>query len=277
MKKQLIFTILLFTLLATYSCSKSDGTSTGNPLISVTMTGSTNSATTSLQSNLQFSWLIKPAYALPPPSNMQDLVSSTVTLSQFWFNISEIELKPTEMTDSSEVDGSDIEFTGPYTVDLFNSNPQPFATSEISQSSIRRIKYKTKKVLDVSAGNPADMVNYTLLITGSVAGKNFTIRSGEELDFETSGPNLVSLSSGNNLLLEIQTAEIFRKIDLTQVTNGDVIDESNEIPATNPCPDIDNSATDIYRCFLRAIQLQTKVGHDEDGDNELETGEDSIN
>ncbi len=100
MKNTILFSTALISLLTFYSCTKSDGTSTGNPLVAVTMTGSTANAIASIQSQNKYPWLLNQAYALPPPSNMLDLVSSTVTVSQFWFNISEIELKSNETDDS---------------------------------------------------------------------------------------------------------------------------------------------------------------------------------
>ncbi len=276
MKSYLVIPMILATLLTTYSCTNSQGTSTGNPLVAISMTGASTNATAQLNKH-QFSWLINQAYALTPPSSMLDAVSSTVVVSSFWISISEIEFKSAETAGNSEVDGSDVEFTGPYTINIFDPNPQSLASSEISTNAIRRIKYKTKKVADVSAGNPAGMVNHTLYVVAAVASKNFTLRSGEEIQYETAGPNLVTFANNQNLLLEVLTAEIFRKIDLTNVTNNAVIDESNKINATGACPTIDASANDIYTCFIKAIQKQTKVGKDDNGDSELQPSEETIN
>ena len=276
MKSFFLLPIILITLLITHSCTGSKGTSTGNPLVAISMTGKSANATAQLQKN-KFSWLMNTSYALPPPTSMLDSVSSTVTISNFWINISRIELKSTEVADPSEIDGSNIEFAGPYTVNILNSSPQSLASSEISTTTLRRIKYRTKKVIDVSAGNPAGMINYSLYVTAVVAGKNFTLRSGEEIEYETAGPNLVTFANNQNLLMEVLTADIFRKINLSNISNNDVIDESNKITATNACPTIDASANDLYTCFTKAIQKQTKVGKDDNGDSELQSGENAIN
>lgn len=276
MKNYFLNPLIVLALLTAYSCANNKGTSTGNPLVALTVTGATSKATSQLNKQ-HFPWWLNEAYALNPPSNMLDAANNSITLSDFWISISKIELKQTEIADASEIDGTDIQFTGPYTINILNPSPSHIASSQLTVNSIRRIKYKIKKVTDLKAGNPSGMVNYSLYISGSVAGKNFVIRSGEEVEYQISGPKLVTLSNNQNLLLEILTAEIFRKIDLTHVSNNDIIDENNKITAPSACPTIDSSANDIYTCFTKAIQQQTKAGKDDNDNYVLDPTEDSIN
>lgn len=268
--------ILLSFLMFFYSCAKNEGTSTGNPLVNLNMTGSQQNAVAQFNPKKLW-WLLNTANAYTPPASMLDRSGASVSLSDFWINISEIEFKMDETAGSEEVDGSNVEFTGPYLVNLFNTNPQSLASGRITNSSIRRIKYKTKKVLDVSGGNPSGMINSTLYLKGTIGANNFTLVSSQEIVYETSGPNLVSFNNNDNILLEVLTADIIRKINLSQVTNNTVISDSNKVNTTNACPDIDASASDVYTCFIKAFQQQTKLGKDSDGDFDLESGEDSVN
>lgn len=275
----MILRITIFIILSIlYSCNKNDGTSTGNPVVIINMTGSQQNAVARANPNKLW-WLVDTAQAYAPPASMLDKNGNTVSLSDFWINISEIEFKLEETAVSGEIDGSDIEFTGPYLVNLFSTNPQRLASGSVSNSSIRRIKYKTKKVVDVSGGNPAGMINSTVYLKGIVSGNNFTIVSGQELVFESSGPKLVQFKNSENLLMQVLTADVIRKIDLSLVTNGVVISESNKVSTapTLTCPLVDGSATDIYTCFIKAFQKQTKVGKDLDGNFNLEPTEDSVN
>ncbi len=268
--------LMLGILLTLYSCNKNAGTSTGNPLVSVNMTGSQQNALAKYKNNKLW-WILNTAVAYPAPASLLDKSGATVILNDFWINISEIEFKLEETQVAGEVNGSDVEFAGPYLINIFNSNPQSLGSGFVANASIHRIKYKTKKVTDVSGGNPAGMVNYSLYLRGTIDSKAFTLVSGEEIVYETAGPNLVKFNSGEKLLLEVLTADIIRKIDLSLVKAGAIITESYRIPTGSPCPDIDVSASDVYTCFIKAFQQKTKVGKDANGDFDIEPSEDSIN
>ena len=272
----LLFVVLAVTGLTTYSCTQNKNTSTGNPLISLNMTGGAAPATASLPKNKLW-WLIDSALAFSPPPTMNDLNNNAISLSEFWINIAEIEFKMSETPSSGEVDGSNIEFSGPYLINLFNTSPTALVSGEMAQNVVRRIKYKTKKVSGVSAGNPAGMANASLYLTGTAAGNNFTLAMGEEVTFETAGANSVTFNTNDNLLLQVQTAEIIRNINLSALTNGAIISETNKISASNPCPVIDASANDLYTCFIKAFQKKTKFGKDVNGDDSFNTGDETVN
>ncbi len=271
MKKLLI----LCSLFVFYSCVKNDGTSTGNPLVSLSITGSQQVATASFRYN-KYWWVLKPAYAFAPPPTMLDLSNGTVSLTEFWLNFSNIEFKFDELATAGEVDGNEVKFLGPYLVNIFSSSPQSLGNGLLSQSSIRRIKYRTRKVLDSVNGNPADMINNSVYLAGNINSKSFVFKTTQELQFETSGPNLVTFKSGDVILLQPQTAEMIRKINLSSIIHGDIITESNRKPFTNPCPTIDASAADLYTCFIKGIQVKTKLGKD-NGDNVFSPGEPTVN
>lgn len=245
-------------------------------MINLTMTGS---SAASIASNFKtrYWWLINKALAFTPPGTMIDLNSNPVTLSDFWINIAEIELKVTESVEVGEVSGSSVEFAGPYLINIFSTSPSPLVTGAVAQNSIRRIRYKTQKITGVSGGNPADMVNCSMYLAGNVNGKNFKLLMGEEISFETAGPNLVTFDSGDTLLMQVESAEIIRKIDLSILNNNDVISNANKVNATNPCPSIDASARDLYTCFIKAFQLKTKLGKDVNDDASFNSGDETVN
>ncbi|MFZ3231554.1 MAG: hypothetical protein WA160_15205 [Pseudobdellovibrio sp.] len=279
MGKSNAFLILFLAIgLCFFSCSKNNGTSTGNPLVSLNMTGSSQTAIASSNKIRKtiWNWFIETASAFSPPASVLDSTNLNVSLNEFWISISEIELKYDQTAQSGEVDGDSVEFAGPYSVNLFSNSPIVIATGYLPQNLIRRIKYKTKNISALSSGEPSGMINFNLYLSGSVNGNNFVFKSGEQLVIETAGPNLVTLNSGDHLLLQIQTADLIRKINLSTVTNNSIISEGNRLPIANPCPLIDSSAVDVYTCFIKGLAKQTKVGKD-NGDNSFGAGDETIN
>jgi len=270
------FFMMIFCLLI--SCQNNKGTSTGNPVVSLNMTGSSQAALAHSYPQKKSIWDLVMGYAYafsPPPSNL-DSTNLAVSLLEFWISISEIELKYDEFSQPGEVNGNGVNFAGPYVVNLFSNSPSSVAALQVSQSSLRRLKYKTKNIFDLASGAPAGMLNSGIYLQGVVGGNNFIFQSKEQLVFEMAGPNLVTLSSGDHLLLQLQTANLIRKINLSTVLNNTTISESNRVLMTNPCPLIDPSAADIYTCFIKGLSAQTKVGKD-DGDFIFGVGEPTIN
>lgn len=240
------------------------------------MTGSQAPALATYKFN-KLGCLVNSAYAFTPPANIKDLSNGNVVLSELWLSISNIEFKPTEVAAVGELDGNEVKLVGPYTINLFSNGPNILGSASLDQGSIRRIKYKIKRVIDSASGNPAGMINNSLYLTGSFNSNNFIFKSSEELEFETAGPTSVLFSSGDNILLQLNTAEIIRKINLSSIANGDIISESSKKNFPNPCPAIDPSAADIYTCFVKGIQLQTKLGKDSNGNFTFDSGEATVN
>ena len=259
------------------SC-QNKGTSTGNPLVSLNMTGSGQSATAAYKhfKNNFWNWFVGTAHAFSTPPTILDSTNLNVSLSEFWISLSEIELKYDETAQVGEVNGDSVEFAGPYTVNLFSNSPMQVAAANLPLNILRRIKYKTKNISDLSSGAPAGMLNSNLYLVGIVNGNNFIFQSREELIIETAGPKLVTLNDGDHLLVQVQTADLVRKINLSSVANNTVIDETNRITFVNPCPLIDASASDIYTCFIKGLATQVKVGKD-NGDNIFGVGDDTVN
>lgn len=268
---------IIFSLLLFYNAGCSNkGTSTGNPLVTLNITGSSQNASTFAKNYKRLWWLLNTAVAFPPPNSMQDSSNLSVSLSELWLNAGEFELKFEETAQSGEVPGAEVEFKGPYIVNLFSNSPMTLATAAVAQTSMRRLKYKTQRVDASNTEAPVAMIGASIYLTGNVNGNAFEFKSEQEIAFETSGPNLVSFAHGDNLLLQLQTADLIRNINLSAVSNGVVISENNRVSFANACPNIDASASDLYTCFIKGLQKMAKVGND-DGDFVFENGEETVN
>lgn len=271
MKKSLIY--LLCSLILGGCNTNSGGTSTGNPLVSFKMTGSSQASTVAFfRPNFVSPWLyeiLKPAMALPPPT-LTDSGGLTISLSEAWIVVKEVEFKATEAKEVDEVDGSEVSFTGPFVVNLLATNPESFGQARIPSSTIRRIKMG----LDNNATTlpntaPPALSGKSIYWKGVVNGHDFTFASTQGYQYELGGPNGVSLTDNSNVLMSIHTADLFKKINLSAITATTDISENNRVTATNPCPTIDASASDLYTCFTKGLQSEANLGKDDDGDDEL--------
>ena len=270
--------IFVFSALLLSGCKNgSESTTTGNPFVSLTATGSASVATVAKNMFQKLLLTVLPrAQALPPPATMVDAVGNTVVLNQAWYSIGEIEFKYEETAGGGETDGDSVEFAGPYSIDLFSSTPTVFASGYISTDQIRRLKFKLKKTLVLPTGAPADFMNRSLYLSGTVNGHTLVYYTEEETQAEVAGPNLVNALNNSDLLMEFKTANLIKRIDLSAVTANVIINEGNRIPATNPCPNIEPSANDLYTCFRKGLEKESNFGRDEDGDNQLDLSEESV-
>ncbi|MGE9745560.1 hypothetical protein [Bdellovibrio bacteriovorus] len=278
---KLVLTAITSAALLLTSCQQSSkgGTSTGNPLVSFKLTASSAPATLTAQSSrFRLPWLeflLKPAMALPPPA-LQDSGGLVVTLSHAWIAVKEVEFKATEVAGQDEVDGDEISFEGPFVVDLLTSQPESFGQARIGTSTLRRIKMQLHNTDTLPAAAPAQMLNKSIYWNGTVNGHAFSISSREGYEYELGGSNGVSLSENSSILMSIQIANLFKKIDLSGISSDTVIDEQNRFAAVNPCPLIDASASDIYTCFTKGLESESNVGRDDDGDDDLGDSDDTV-
>ena len=271
MKKIIVFTIALSLLNA---CSSS-GTSTGNPGVTVTVSGSSQPATVATLNNWKkiLDIFIPSAVAAPP--SLQDSGSLPILLSEFWTTIGEIEFKATEAADGNEVQGSEVVLTGPYTVNLLETNTPPLGTATINYNQVRRIKTKLMQAESLPSGAPSAITGKSIYIAGTVNGVNFTFSTTEETELTVGGPNAVNVSSGDNFLLQLQIANLFKLIDMSMIVSSTDISDTNVVPASNPCPSIDPSANDLYRCFRKGMETEANFGRD-NGDGELDMSDEMV-
>lgn len=279
MKRTILLLNILFLLILN-GCSqqKNGNTQTGNPLVSVAMTGSGSNATAYYKTIPIKIWdlFIPRAIAYPAPSVMVDAHGNTIQLSQNWINIGEIEFKSSETTESGEVDGSDVDFLGPYSVDLFSSSPQLLGFNNVALSQIRRIKMKLSKTSTLPTGAPSSFLGKSMFLSGTVNGISFSFSTTDETEMQVAGPTAVTPAENKSLLLELKTANLIKKINLSAITSTAAISDSNRITATNPCPSIEPSANDLYTCFKKGYETESNLGRDDDGNFRLDSGEESV-
>lgn len=242
---------------------------------SLKMTGSASAATVAKQSPKSI-WglLIHQAYALIPTS-LQDSTGLSITLNQAWTVIKEVEFKSEELagTEDSEVE---IEFQGPYVVDLLSNTPMLLDTQLIAEKAIRRIKMKLHKAESLPATAPAGLANNSIFISGTVGGNNFTFQLDDSTEIQIAGPNSFQPSQNSELLVEIQLANIFKQINMSTVTNNEVISAASRHSGSNLCTSIDPSANDIYTCLRKGLEKHANFGQDNDGDDDLDSNDSKV-
>lgn len=276
MKVVVMIYFVLFLLMLS-SCANNDvgGTTTGNPLVTFTMAGS-SAPTTVAKQNLKFpllAGLLTEAVALPPPV-LKDSTNAVITLSEAWISVKQVEFKSTESPGAGEVDGDSVSFEIPTAINLIAATAQSFGQARIG-SSLRRIKMQLHNVEVLPTGAPAGLNGKSFYWQGMIEARRFTFNSTEGYEYELAGPNGVTLSENSNILLSIQIANLFKKINMTNVVDNTVISQSSRVPAVNPCPLINASAADIYTCFKDGLKSEANLGKDERNDGEL-TGDPTI-
>ncbi|OYZ16012.1 MAG: hypothetical protein B7Y39_16260 [Bdellovibrio sp. 28-41-41] len=270
------FLVALLLVLIGGCQKKSENTTTGNPSMSMSMTSSSSNATAMNFKKFHFlDFINSPAFAFPAPASLTDSAGNIVILTYNWVSIGEIEFKSTESEGAGEVDGSEIAFAGPYTIDLFSATPSAIGSSVIPSAQIQRIKFKLKKTDVLPSAAPSGLSGKSIYISGQVAGHAFSYSTTEESEVQISGPKSVALSQGKTLLLEVHSANIIKKINLSSINAATEISESNRVIVANPCPGIDSSATDLFTCFRKGIESESNLGRDDDGNFRLD-GSDEV-
>lgn len=260
--------------MALTSCSPKAGT-TPQVSSSFKMTGSSAAATVAKMEHQNiWSLLMNKAYALMP-SSLVDSTGFSITLSEAWIVVKEIEFK-SEETAGIEDSEIEIEFQGPYVVDLLSNTPLTLDTQLIAQKAIRRIKMKLHKAETLPIGSPAGLINNSIYISGVVGGNNFTLQLDDSTEIQIAGPNGFEPSENSELMVEIQLANILKQINMSSVTNGEVISSAARHPGANLCDSIDLSAGDIYTCMRKGLEKHANFGSDVDGDDDLDSADSDV-
>ena len=265
-----------FFILILFLCScTQNGTDTGNPVISLKINGSSNNATIARNHIWQKIMDFFIPVAVAGPSSISDSGSLPIILTHFWTTMGEIEFELEETASSTEVDGDEVEFTGPFTTNMLVTNVDPIGSATLNISSLRRIKAKLKKTYTLPRGAPVALLNNSIYISGTINGVAFSFSTTEESEFEVGGPNAVNAVTGSELLLQLQIANLFKRIDMSSIVTPTDISEATPIFATNPCPNIDVSAADLYTCFRKGLEAESNFGAD-NGDDELDQNDDVV-
>ena len=240
---------------------------------SLTMTGAAKPATVAGGKSI-FSLLLQQAYAFISPS-LVDKNGVAINLAEAWTVVKQFELEAAETVGASEVDGSEIEFQGPYYVNLLSNSPVPFDTQPIPAAAYKRIKMKLHASSSaLPTGVPVELTNNSIFIKGTIGANNFTFTLNDSTEVNIGGANPIVPANGGSLLIEINLANIFKQINMATVANNEVISQSARHPGVNLCVDIDPSANDLYTCMRKVLEKHADFGEDKDGNHDLDANED---
>lgn len=266
--KSTILPILLFTNFLT-SCAGSDSANGSKVSSSFVMTSSSKSATVANYKKSILDLFLKTANALTP-SLLVDRTGASVSLTQAWIAIKEVEFEQNQTRTSSEVDGTEISFKGPYFVDLLSNAPVTLDTQQVPSTPYQRIKMKLEKNSKIPTNAPSLLANNSIVIQASVGGISFTYLNNDGNEIELGGPKAITPASGQDILVSIQLANLFKQINLSgNITSGLVISSTNRVPGTHLCDGIDTSAADLYTCFRKGFEQQGDFGIDNDKSRDL--------
>lgn len=257
-------------------CAAKNNSATTQVTSTFKMTGSGSAATVAMNKKPSL-WtaFVNAAYAMVP-SVLVDSTGATVNLTSAWTVIKEVEFK-SEETAGSEDSQSEVEFKGPYFVNLLSNTPVALDTKAINQKSIKRIKMKLEaSQASLPAGAPAGLANNSIYVAGSVGGNNFTFQLDDGTEIQIAGPHSFLPGENSELLVEIQLANIFKQINMSSVTNNEVIDHNHRHAGANLCQSIDASAGDLYTCIRKGLEKHADFGEDRNGDGDLESNEDHV-
>lgn len=282
------YSLALGTITAIGCAQKNEIQSTSLYSTSFAMTASSAPRTVALkQSKIEkFMDLIIPKALAAIPNNLVDSQNTTVTLNSAWIVVKEIEFKSAESAgqESEEEANEEIKFKGPYFVNLTAAGAQVLDTKPIPAKTIRRIEMKLEAAEDSSStiwpqNAPLGLEKKSMYIEGTFGAGNtaFSFSSNDGAEFKVSGAGGISPEEGQNILMAIQFGDIIRQMDLTALASAanKNISDSNRVPATNPCPNLENGASDLFTCFRKGLESQAEIGKDSDGSGEIEADEDS--
>jgi len=238
------------------------------------ITGSGQNAVVKSDFQKVFSFFIPSAIALSPPL-LVDSTGLNVNLAEAWMVVKEVEFENEELPGQAEVDGDEIEFEGPFFIDLLSNAPVSFGDSLIPQIGYRRVKMDLHESSAIPAAAPAGLNGKSLYFSGSVNGVAFTYAADDSTELEISGPNPIIPTDSMDMLAVIRMADLFKKINLSSINVSTNIDTTNRVAATNPCPLIDPSANDLYTCFRKGIGTEANFGND-DGDMDLDGSDETV-
>lgn len=273
MRKSLtLWTLGIAVLSLGAGCKPSADNKTVQTSLFMTGSGSKNVVQSNSQKFLSF--FVPSASALTPPL-LLDASGLSVNLSDAWIVVQEVEFKTSQSATADEFLHQEIEFHGPFYIDLLSNAPNSFGTANIPIEGIRRIKMQLHAADSMPASAPAGLNGNSIYFSGSVNGVAFTFSSTDSTEFEIGGSNPVVPNSSSDLLTVIRTANLFEKINLSSLVTATNISASNRVPAVNPCPLIDAMAADLYTCFRKGLSSEANFGND-NGKKDLDANDETV-
>lgn len=255
-------------------CNQGGSPSGDGVITGLAMTGSGQPAVALSNSQKLFSLFIPSAVALTPPL-LVDSTSLNVNLTEAWVVIKEIEFESHEVAGDSEQDGNEIEFQGPYFVDLLSNAPISFGDAVVPATGLRRVKMKLHEADTLPGSVPVELASKSIYLSGTVNGVAFTYAADDSTELEISGANPIVPNSTHDMLIVIRMADLFKKINLSSINISTDIHAGNRVNVAGACPLIDASANDLYTCFRKGFSTEGNFGND-DGDSDLDINDESV-
>jgi len=274
--KNLMFSILLMSMII--SCKTDNPASSGGKVsTSLKITASNKSVTVAINKPSIFDLFMTRALALTP-ATIVDSTGASINLTSSWIVVKEVEFVATETAGSGEVDGAEVSFNGPFFVNLLSNSPVTLGTGAVSSAGFQRMKMKLEAAggSSLPSGAPSALSSNSIYITGTVGANNFTYQSDDGTEYQIGGPSQVAPKDGGQILLEINFSNIFKQINMSGVTNNEVISSASRHTGASLCPSIDASAGDIYTCIRKGLEKHADVGEDDDGSSTLDADESKV-
>lgn len=241
----------------------------------IAMTATAKAATVASYNN-KWSLLMPLVNAFVSPG-LVDSTGTGVNLTNAWVSIKEIEFEAEEAHGTSETDGTEISFKGPYFIDLLSSSPTTIDTQQIPANTYHRIKMKLHASGGtVPQGTPAQLASNSIFIQGVVGARNFTFQLDDSTQINIGGPKPLVPADGLSLLVEINLANLFKQINFASITNNEVVSSSSRHAGANLCVSIDPNANDLYTCIRKGLEKHANFGEDLDNNHDLGANEDSV-
>ena len=164
-----------------------------------------------------------------------------------------------ESSDSSESESEnedcEVEFAGPFEVDLLSTDAKPLVAGLAPDALWNRVKWKTSH----GRGKHDHLTNKSFYIEAAVADTLIKFTSSESVEMEARNLAGISSDAATSFKFEIPLKSILQKVDLSGL--GPVLELSEATPGltdTSRCPLIKESADSIYECLVEAIKLEVK-------------------
>ncbi len=155
----------------------------------------------------------------------------------------------------SEDEDCELEFAGPFEVDLLSTDAKPIVSGLAPDALWNRVKWKTSH----GRGKHEHLTNKSFYIEAAVLDTVIKFTSSESVEMEARNLAGISSDAATSFKFEIPLKSILQKVDLSGM--GPVLEVSEASPAlteTSRCPLIKDSADSIYECITEAIKLEVK-------------------
>ncbi len=240
---------------------------------SFSLTGSGQNSVAQTNTHKLFTAIIPSAYALTPPP-LFDVNGQEVTLVDAWIVIKKIQFDSQEISSNIGSEG-EVKFNGPFVVDLLSDSPESFGSVLLPAKGIRKVKMQLHRAEQLPPEAPVELLGKSIYLNGRVNGIPFSYSSADSKEFKIRGPHAIIPDTSSEMLAVIRIADLFKKIDLSNILTPTEISSQSRMAISNPCPLIDPSAIDLYTCFRKGLESEAEFGKD-NGDMDLDDSDECV-